>query len=319
MQWVSHLNFEETVKGCLVMLNMAQNSTTKYLVAKIKDLVEKAEYYNVDGMKDINKYLVLEVEGSEREFPIKFVSNSEADEMALKIWLDDCNKRHQSIMTLQDVKDKEKLIKDNLIKKYTANQIAEHVEKKLGGGDPKGRQTVHPQERLYILQDKLQNLIFQQFSNAEKLKKDPAGKRKLQAQLDQTKKSITRLQHELRFSTHIDTHNMTNIPTRNTELLTGHDYLEKKDREASEGIFKKPLLDAKPLWVIREEDIEEELAMPVSPGKAAKGEEPDDGDPHQGLYEDNIDVRNQFLKAFKVKLNLDDAVERMEVSVVGWD
>lgn len=112
---------------------------------------------------------------------------------------------------------------------------------------------------------------------------------------------------------------MTNIPTRNTELLTGHDYLEKKDREASEGIFKKPLLDAKPLWVIREEDIEEELAMPVSPGRGVKADEGEDGDPHQGLYEDNNDVREGFLKAFKAGLKLDELVDRMEVSVVGWD
>lgn len=319
MQWVSHLNFEETVKGCLVMLNMAQNSTTKYLVAKIKDLVEKAEYYNVDGMKDINKYLVLEVEGSEREFPIKFVSNSEADEMALKIWLDECNKRHQSIMTLKDVKEKEKLIKDNLIKKYTADQIAEHVERKLGGGDPKGKQILHSQERMYMLQDKLGILTFQQFSNAEKLKKDPVGKRNLSNQIEATKKSISRLQHELKFSSHIDTHNMTNIPTRNTELLTGHDYLEKNIKKKSEGIFKKPLLDAKPLWVIKEENLEKEFRKPVTPGKQLKTDDQDDGDPHQGLYEDNIDVKNQFLKAFKVKLDLDGMVDQMDISLAGWD
>lgn len=42
-------------------------------------------------------------------------------------------------------------------------------------------------------------------------------------------------------------------------------------------------------------------------------------DPNQALYEDNIEVRNEFLKAFNVKLGLDDMISNILVDVAGWD
>lgn len=98
VKWASHLNFEETVIGCLVQINFDPN-LKKYIICKIKDVVEKSTYYSVpynnDNVKDINKWLVVEVEGEEKEFQIKFVSNMDIDEIRLKHWLDDCNKRQE--------------------------------------------------------------------------------------------------------------------------------------------------------------------------------------------------------------------------------
>ena len=53
--------------------------------------------------------------------------------------------------------------------------------------------------------------------------------------------------------------------------------------------------------------------------KDLKGMDENNEDPNQALYEDNIEVRNEFLKAFNVKLGLDDMISNILVDVAGWD
>ena len=102
LKWSSHLNFDDLIKDCLVMINMNNNNTNiqkKYCICKIKYVKETDEYYNVDKQKDTNKCLVVEIDGFEQDFKIKFVSNADVDEMRLKHWLDDINKRNEKTIT----------------------------------------------------------------------------------------------------------------------------------------------------------------------------------------------------------------------------
>ena len=48
----------------------------------------------------------------------------------------------------------------------------------------------------------------------------------------------------MKFSTHIDTNNMSTIPTRKTHLLTSEHYNVEKE------LYKGGLIQTKPLWVI---------------------------------------------------------------------
>lgn len=166
LKWSSHLNFDELIKDCLVMINMNNKNTNiqkKYCICKIKYVLEKDDYYNVDNTKDTNKYLMVENDGFEQEFKIRFVSNTDVDEMRQKHWLDDINKRNETPITQKDIESKLTMIKANQNQRYTATTIGEHVQKKLGddltqpslGPGKKVQKQLHPQEKLHILGNSL--------------------------------------------------------------------------------------------------------------------------------------------------------------------
>lgn len=142
--------------------------------------------------------------------------------MELKKWLDDVKDHGMPSVTLKDIEEKFKQINDTLVKKYTAEQIRSHVDKNvLSSAGNKGSKSLHPQEKLKILEQKLNQLEFQHFEKPSQYFK---------REIHDTKINIQKMKRELRQTNNIDLHDWTNAPLKHTTLIT---FTHQENKEVS--------------------------------------------------------------------------------------
>lgn len=132
VKMANHLHFSQTVKGCLVKVNLTKNNKVIYKAGEIVDVVERSEEYLIDEKngKKINKYLIIRIDNEEKEFPFKFCSNKDLDDHEVYKWLTELEKSGKKRPTIFQIEEKYNKYKSLLNSKYTSQDIQKMVEKK---------------------------------------------------------------------------------------------------------------------------------------------------------------------------------------------
>ncbi|XP_041468092.1 RNA polymerase-associated protein RTF1 homolog [Lytechinus variegatus] len=129
-KWVHMPFFPHTTIGCFVRIGIGQNNGRPvYRVAEIIDVVETAKVYPL-GSTRTNKGLRLKYASQERVFRLEFVSNQDFTDTEFKRWHEDMINGDYDLPTINDVENKEAMIKRALNYKYKEEDIEKIVHEK---------------------------------------------------------------------------------------------------------------------------------------------------------------------------------------------
>lgn len=298
----SQIYFKEAVKGCLVRVQFVNpNSTDKkdYRIAEIIDVIEKPESYQAEN-KELNKYLIVKLNGEDKHFKIQFVSNQKITGEEIDAYVKELQAQRQRVPTLGMIERKYRELLNFQKSKATAEDIERIVEMR-NEQRMKGTE-VNPREKIRILQQRLSKLENTHF---EKASLDTKNK------IKDIKREIKKLKGQL-----ADKDNAEDCPfivAKSNPYAFGSHLPKSGDSLIHTRTIPK-LLN---MWTLPPDELQQRLKETKKQAALATQKEykSDPSQVEKGLYQHNEDTKREFLESFQRDLSIDALIDALQVDV----